>query len=207
MGKAKPPSSLEDALENLAKYLEMARRSSVALDDVAGRKAKLAEIQSGVDGLKDKLEHITELKEQLEDTTTQDFQKGTWTVVSSWMDGLVEGRMLSRGHFKDYVTIRNLMMQQICKEAPDSIDPTTRALLREQWQDQSRVEPLQIGGKPNGWCHTFIKNLPRSVMLIQVPSGLLSGFLFGDAHNLVISIDRKRLAKNDFSRLWVDISN
>jgi len=207
VAKGKPPSSLEDTLENLTKHLEIARKRLTELDDVTERSAKLAEIQSTVDGLKDSLERTTELKKQLEDATTQDFLQGAWTDVPSWMDGLVESKMLSRGHFKDYVTIRNLMMQQIYKEAPNNIDPKTRNLLFEQWQEQSRVEPIQIGGKPNGWCHTFIENLPKSVMLIQIPSGLLSGFLFGDAHNLVISIDRKRLAKNDFSRLWVDISN
>ena len=49
--------------------------------------------------------------------------------------------------------------------------------------------------------------MPKSVMLLQLPTNHLTLFTCGDVNDLVVSISTSDLARNNFSRVWVDVSN
>ncbi|MFK7875803.1 MAG: hypothetical protein AB8B71_08465, partial [Paracoccaceae bacterium] len=205
VGLGKPPKNLEHAIYNLTERAKRARSALEELDDATERKSKRASTQMAVETLSGALQTTAKLKKQLKTATAHDFAQGTWDHVVAWLVGLIEDNILQKYMLGPYVTLRNLMMQQTYRDAPESIDPDTKILLRELWQRQARIGPIQIGGIPKGYCKNVANN--QSVLLIQVQTNFLAGLMFGDASSVAISIDRNLLAKNDFSQLRLDISN
>jgi hypothetical protein len=207
VGRGKPPESLEGAVQKLTELSETNRIALEKLDDVTEREATLSSIRISVGRLTNRLERTAKLRKQLATATAQDFARGTWDDVPAWVNGLIEDNVLNEHAFQPYIRLRNLMMQAMYREAPESIDADTKKLLYEQWKEEARRGLIQIGGTPTVWSDTFSERPPRTVMLIQVESNYLAGFKFGDVDSVVISIDQKRLAKNDFGQLWADVSH
>ena len=207
VGKGHPPETLEDALQKLAELETQCRSRLAKLDDTAEQDELRARMQASLAELAAAFGQVATLRSELTRADGPDFMAGAWADVPAWLDSLIDARVLSKGRFGSYETLRGLMMQQTYREAPEGLDAETKDLLERLWKGQQRSVPVQIGGTPRGWCKSFIQHLPESVLLFQVASSDLAGFMFGDVCDLVVSADRKQVARGDFSNLRVDISN
>lgn len=73
------------------------------------------------------------------------------------------------------------------------------------WRDEAAYEIGGMGHVPWGYVHEFDEGADAT--LLELPSSQLIGWMFGDVYNLVITVKKKDLARNDFSRPLVQITN
>jgi hypothetical protein len=73
------------------------------------------------------------------------------------------------------------------------------------WRDDAISEIGGMGHVPWGYIHEF--EIGREVTLLELPSSNLIGWIFGDVNNLVITVEKRDLARNDLSRTKVQVTN
>lgn len=90
-------------------------------------------------------------------------------------------------------------------ETSDVLPPTLVALCETIWGDQATSEMGGMGHVPWRYVHEFDEE--TEVTLVELPTCYLVGWVFGDVDNLVITIKKADLARNDFSKVLVQTSN
>lgn len=88
---------------------------------------------------------------------------------------------------------------------PAVLPATLIADCEQVWRAEAASETCGIGHVPWGYVHDFDGD--TDVTLIEVPSSSLIGWQFGDVYNLVVTLKKADLARNDFSRPLVQITN
>ena len=90
-------------------------------------------------------------------------------------------------------------------EGPSELPPELTAFCEAIWGDEAAAEIGGMGHVPWRYVHQFDDKAEET--LIELPTCYLVGWMFGDVDNLVITIKKADLARNDFSKVVVQISN
>lgn len=88
---------------------------------------------------------------------------------------------------------------------PAALPARLRADCEEAWRSRAAESFAGIGHVPWRYVHDFDEG--ADVTLIELPSSDLIGWQFGDVDNLVITLKKNALARGDFSRPLMQISN
>lgn len=88
---------------------------------------------------------------------------------------------------------------------PAALPARLRADCEEMWASRAAESAGGIGHVPWRYVHEFDDG--EDVTLLELPSSDLIGWQWGDVDNIVITMKRKALARGDFSRARVQITN
>jgi hypothetical protein len=89
--------------------------------------------------------------------------------------------------------------------APASLPAAQRDHYEGVWQAQAQHEMPSMGHVPMGYVHEFD---PREdVTLIEIPSGHLVDWMFGDCNNLVLTMKKTDLVAGAWDKMLLQISN
>jgi hypothetical protein len=186
----KPPEDLDTALMQVRDIRDRAADRLVKIengDPEARQKLqtwqeKLAEMQS--------LERqLSELESQLHHRRPDArFDATDWTSLYETLDEKRESKILSEFWAVEYETLRSELAKRTYVDDPAALHPAARDYFETLWAFDAQQATLQIGGKPRGWCAEFIERMPKSVMLLQLPTNHLTLFSCGDVSDLVVSI-------------------
>jgi hypothetical protein len=88
---------------------------------------------------------------------------------------------------------------------PDHLSGPARAFYEPWWRELADREMAAMGNEPFRHIHDF--DADRDVVLLELPTSGLMSRKFGDRDNLVVTIDKSRLAISDFSKLRVQLSS
>lgn len=105
----------------------------------------------------------------------------------------------------DYLTILFDRAKHAWCASPDNLSAPARAFFEPWWRDLAACEMAAIGHEPFRYVHDYDDD--RDAVLIELPTSGLMSRKFGDGDNLVVTIDKTRLAVGDFSKLRVQVSN
>jgi uncharacterized protein YwqG len=205
----KPPEDLDTALMQVR----------AARDSAAGR---LDKIENGDPKARRELQALQEKRAETESFERQlsglqaqlhdrrpdaPFDAADWTSLYETLDEKEKSRILSDFWATDYETVRSELAKRTYADDPAALHPAARDYFETRWAFDAQQATLQIGGRPRGWCAKFIEQMPKSVMLLQLPTNHLTLFSCGDVDDLVVSISESDLARCNFSNVWVDVSN
>ncbi|QIG47504.1 DUF1963 domain-containing protein [Nordella sp. HKS 07] len=135
------------------------------------------------------------------------FDPDEWTASYRLLDEKEARQVLPRYWSTTYRILRSEAAKRLYASDPDSLSLAVRQALEAEWAFDAEQGTLQIGGTPRGWCVTYIENKPDSVVLLQFPTNNLTHFTCGDVSDLVVSISRTDLERQNFAAARVDISN
>jgi hypothetical protein len=135
------------------------------------------------------------------------FDAADWISLYARLDEKRDARILSDYWATDYETLRSELAKRASAHDPAALHPAAREYFETLWAFDAEQGTLQLGGKPRGWCEEFIERMPKSVMLLQLPTNHLTLFFWGDVDDLVVSISTSDLARCNFSNVWLDVSN
>lgn len=105
----------------------------------------------------------------------------------------------------DYQTILFDRAKHAWSVHPDHLSVAARAFYEPWWRDLADREMAAMGHEPFRHIHDFDED--REVVLIELPTSGLMSRGFGDGDNLVVTIDKARLAVGDFSKLRTQVSS
>ena len=105
----------------------------------------------------------------------------------------------------DYQTILFDRAKHAWSVHPDHLSVSARAFYEPWWRDVADREMAAMGHDPFRHIHDFDED--REVVLIELPTSGLMSRRFGDGDNLVVTIDKARLAVGDFSKLRSQVSS
>lgn len=88
---------------------------------------------------------------------------------------------------------------------PTALPARLRADCEEVWASQAAESGGGIGHVP--WCYVHEFDEREDVTLLELPSSDLIGWQWGDVDNIVITLERAALARGDFSRARMQITN
>jgi hypothetical protein len=88
---------------------------------------------------------------------------------------------------------------------PSRLPPALTAFCEAIWSDEAACEIGGMGHVPWRYVHEF--DGETEAMLVELPTCYLVGWMFGDVDNLVITVKKADLARNDFSRALVQFTN
>jgi hypothetical protein len=209
LSMGKPPEDLDTALMQVR-----ACRDSAA--------ARLDKIENGDPKARRELQALQEKRAEIESFERQlcglqaqlhdrrpdaPFDAADWTSLYETLDEKREARILSDFWECDYETLRSELAKRAYADDPAALHPAARDYFETRWAFDAQQATLQIGGRPRGWCARFIEQMPKSVMLLQLPTNHLTLFSCGDVDDLVVSISESDLARCNFSNVWFDVSN
>jgi hypothetical protein len=209
LSMGKPPEDLDTALMQVR----------AARDSAAGR---LDKIENGDPKARRELQALQEKRAETESFERQlsglqaqlhdrrpdaPFDAADWTSLYETLDEKEKSRILSDFWATDYETVRSELAKRTYADDPAALHPAARDYFETRWAFDAQQATLQIGGRPRGWCAKFIEQMPKSVMLLQLPTNHLTLFSCGDVDDLVVSISESDLARCNFSNVWVDVSN
>jgi uncharacterized protein YwqG len=204
-----PPADLDTAL----------RQVRSARDRAADR---LSKIENGDPEAKRKLQALREKRAELESFERElsvlqaqrhdhlpeaRFDAANWIALYERLDEWRESRILDEFWAVDYQILRSELAKRAYADDPEALHPAARDYFETQWAFDAEQATLQLGGKPRRWCAQFIERMPKSVMLLQLPTNHLTLFSCGDVEDLVVSIATSDLARCEFSNVWFDVSN
>jgi hypothetical protein len=86
-----------------------------------------------------------------------------------------------------------------------SLPVPTRARYEPLWRDLGMKRTPRLGGFPHGSVYDFSPQ--ADVMVLEVPSNQLNGWMFGDVHDLVLMMTRDQIAACHFAEARYDVSN
>ena len=81
----------------------------------------------------------------------------------------------------------------------------TRALYEPLWRHLAMKRAPQLGGFPRAHVHAFSPDV--HVILLELPSNQLMGWMFGDVDDLVLMMTREQIAACRFAEAQYDVSN
>ena len=105
----------------------------------------------------------------------------------------------------DYQTILFDRAKHAWSVHPDHLSVPARAFYEPWWRDLADREMAAMGHDPFRHIHDF--DADREVVLIELPTSGLMSRKFGDGDNLVVTIDKARLAVGNFSKLRAQVSS
>jgi hypothetical protein len=88
---------------------------------------------------------------------------------------------------------------------PASLPPAQRAHYEPVWRAQAAHEMPSLGHVPIGYVHEFDER--EDVTIIEIPTGHLIDWMFGDCHHLVLTMKKTDLAAGNWDQMLVQISN
>lgn len=88
---------------------------------------------------------------------------------------------------------------------PASLPAPQRAHYEPRWQAQAQHEMPSMGHVPFGYVHDF--DPATDVTLIEIPTGHLVDWMFGDCYHLVLTMKKADLAAGQWDKVLVQISN
>jgi len=91
-----------------------------------------------------------------------------------------------------------------CRDT-DGLPAATRALYEPLWRDLGMTRSPQLGGFPRAYVNSFSPDV--HVMVLELPSNELMGWMFGDVDNLVLLMTRDQMAACQFADAYYDASN
>jgi hypothetical protein len=86
-----------------------------------------------------------------------------------------------------------------------SVPAATRTLYEPLWRDLGMKGVPQLGGFPRAYVHAFSPDI--HVMVLEVPSNQLMGWMFGDVDKLVLTMSRDEMTAGHFAEAQYDVSN
>jgi len=205
----KPPEDLDMALKQVRACRDWeADRLDKIVNGNPVAKRNLQALQQKRAEMESLEQELSELLSQLHDRRPDaPFDTADWTSLYERLDHQHQSRILPDFWATDYVTLRSELAKRAYVDDPAALHPAARDYFETKWAFDAQQGTLQIGGKPRGWCAEFIERMPKSVMLLQLPTNDLTLFTCGDVNDLVVSISTSDLARSNFSRVWVDVSN
>nr|WP_320141214.1 DUF1963 domain-containing protein [uncultured Cohaesibacter sp.] len=207
VGMGELPKSTQDIARKFKSEIEAHEKKLDKISDRETQARELATLKEGFDIVSDATLKFEELEQEMSASSTLPFDNQKCSAVIQWLEHLVDRQCLKVGWHRDYTVLRALLLQAVYRQEPQKIEDRARVLLEQYWLNFAQEAPVQIGGTPRGWCSNFIDLLPNSVVLIQIPSNYLTGHIFGDVYDLVVSIDRKHFRRGKFDKIAFDISN
>lgn len=105
----------------------------------------------------------------------------------------------------DFECLRIDRARHAYSRSPEALPPAMRSYFEAIWQDQAAHEMAGMGHVPFEYVHQF--DLDSEVTLLELPTGNLMGWMFGDVDNLVLTISKKDLAAGKFDAVSVQVSN
>lgn len=97
------------------------------------------------------------------------------------------------------------MARSVYLADPTALPPRLRADCEEMWLSRAAESAGGIGHVPWRYVHEFEEH--EDVTLLELPSSDLIGWQWGDVDHIVITMKRKALARGDFSRVRMQITN
>lgn len=88
---------------------------------------------------------------------------------------------------------------------PSALPSALTTFCETIWRDDATSEIGGMGHVPWRYVHEF--DSETDVTLVELPTCYLVGWMFGDVDNLVITVKKADLARNDFSKAFVQITN
>lgn len=135
------------------------------------------------------------------------FSSDEWNALYQILDESEARELLLPYWNYNYKVLRSEMAKRLYCDNPENIPSEARLSLESDWTFDAEQATFQMGGTPRGWCESFVAIKPESIMLLQIPTNNLTNFSFGDVADLVISITRRNLEKQNFETAFVDVSN
>ncbi|MBH0237843.1 DUF1963 domain-containing protein [Methylobrevis albus] len=90
-------------------------------------------------------------------------------------------------------------------EAPEALPPAVRNHFEALWRDVAAHEMASMGDQPTNYVDGFDPAV--DVILLELPSSQLLGWVFGDVDDLVVTIKKADLAAGRFDKIIVNMSN
>lgn len=87
---------------------------------------------------------------------------------------------------------------------PTQLPAPQRAHYEPRWRQQAAVEMPSMGHVPMGYVHEFDDD---NVTIIEIPTGHLVDWMFGDCHHLVLTMTKADLAAGAWDRVKLQITN
>jgi hypothetical protein len=91
-----------------------------------------------------------------------------------------------------------------CRDST-GLPAATRTLYEPLWRDLGMKSAPQLGGFPRSYVNSFSPDV--HVMVLEVPSNQLMGWMFGDVDNLVLIMTQEQIAARRFAEAQYDVSN
>jgi len=204
-----PPEDLDTALMQVrsARDNATARLDKIRNGDPEARR-KLQALQEKRAEIESFERELSELQSQLHDRRPDArFDAAEWISLYERLDERRESRILDKFWATDYETLRSELAKRVYADDPAALHPAARNYFETLWAFDAEQATLQLGGQPRRWCAEFIERMPKSVMLLQLPTNHLTLFTCGDVEDLVVSITTSDLARCNFSNVWFDVSN
>ncbi len=88
---------------------------------------------------------------------------------------------------------------------PAKLPAPQRAEYEPRWREQAAAEMPSMGHIPMGYVHEFEED--DDVTIIEIPTGHLVDWMFGDCHHLVLTMTKADLTAGAWDRVKVQISN
>lgn len=88
---------------------------------------------------------------------------------------------------------------------PGQLPSAQRAHYEPIWQAQARHEMPSLGHIPIGYVHDFDSR--EDVTIIEIPTGHLLDWMFGDCHHLVLTMKKADLDAGRWDKMLLQISN
>jgi Domain of unknown function (DUF1963) len=204
-----PPEDLDTALMQVRSVRDRAadRLDKIENGDPEARR-KLQALQEKRAEIESFERELSELQSQLHDRRPDArFDAAEWISLYERLDERRESRILDKFWATDYETLRSELAKRVYADDPAALHPAARNYFETLWAFDAEQATLQLGGQPRRWCAEFIERMPKSVMLLQLPTNHLTLFTCGDVEDLVVSITTSDLARCNFSNVWFDVSN
>jgi hypothetical protein len=87
----------------------------------------------------------------------------------------------------------------------DALPAATRALYEPLWRDLGMKSAPQLGGFPRSYVRAFSPDV--HVIVLELPSNDLMGWMFSDVDSLVLMMTREQIAAGHFAEAQYDVSN
>jgi Domain of unknown function (DUF1963) len=90
---------------------------------------------------------------------------------------------------------------------PETVPAELRRRMETIWQFDALHERGAMGHAPLGHVYTPHGPATKNEVLLELPTSNMVGWIWGDTYSIVLFIDRKALARGDFSSVTFDITN
>lgn len=91
--------------------------------------------------------------------------------------------------------------------APESLHPELRSRMEVIWQFDALHERGAMGNAPAGHVYTLHGPATPNVVLLELRTSSMVGWMWGDTYSIVLFINRNELAKGKFDNVTYEITN
>lgn len=90
---------------------------------------------------------------------------------------------------------------------PDLLSAPLRARMERIWNEDASAFHGAMGHAPEGDVDDEYEGNSNTVVLLELPTSRMQGWIWADCYSIVFLIDRHALARGDFSRVRYNITN